>query len=196
MDSKITLVDSTAQNFQIVFSKNSTLNTNLVINGQVRYTILTSDRNAQKTKIIDAVTGADFVTVQRRTILSDKVTFACRNEGEKKLNDIMKNHKLDDGYTAHMMSTPLGDLYWKVHKVHRLALFSISDPAEPVGYREQLGHTFALTIRKEYEPILDYLLPTFLHLEQDLRGGEKAADVADGKVAIDRTIAGHYVNTS
>ncbi|KAF5349549.1 hypothetical protein D9756_008866 [Leucocoprinus leucothites] len=200
MDSKLTLVNpGDPQTIQLVFSKNSTLNTSILVNGQVRYIVSTTDRQAQKTSITDAITKNVWVSVQRRTFLSDKIVFVNRGGAEQKFSNIMKNHKLDDGYTAHMMHTDLGDLYWKVHKIHRLALFSVSDPVEPVAYREQLSHpinTFALTIRKEYESLLDYIVPTFLYLEQGLRGGEKQADIADGMIAENRTLLGHYVNTS
>lgn len=74
----------------------------------------------------------------------------------------------------------------------------MSDPVHPVAYREVVSDpisTFALVIRKEYDGITDYIIPTFLLLEQQLRMEEKEANVADGIVCDNRTFLGHYVNT-
>lgn len=98
MDSKVTLVQQDQNTINLVFSKNSTLNANLLINGQIRYIVSTTDRHAQKTKVIDGVTKAELVSIRRRTFLSDKITFANHQGGvEQKLADFLQEHKMDDG---------------------------------------------------------------------------------------------------
>ncbi|KAF9443142.1 hypothetical protein P691DRAFT_713671 [Macrolepiota fuliginosa MF-IS2] len=199
MESKLTLVNPDNVTIRLVFSKNSTLNANLLINGQTRYTISTTDPHAQKTKIIDAITKEEVARIRKRTFLSDKISFARRQGGaEQKVHDVLQDHKMDDGHTAHMIHTEQGDFYWKMHPVYRLALFSISDPAHPLAYRESVSDpiiTFALVIRRECEEITDYIIPTFLLLEQQMRMGEKQSDIADGMICENRTLMGHYVDT-
>lgn len=76
--------------------------------------------------------------------------------------------------------------------------FSTSDPINPVAYRESVLNpirTFSLVVRREYEGLMDYIIPTFLLLEQQMRMGEKESDIADGIVCENRTLLGHYVNT-
>jgi hypothetical protein len=98
MDSKVTLVSSEKQTIQLIFSKNSILNANLLLNGQIRYIISTKDRHTQKTTIIDGITNSELVSLRRRTLLSDKIVFANRQGGaEQKLSDVMKKYKMDDG---------------------------------------------------------------------------------------------------
>jgi hypothetical protein len=92
-----TLVDSNRQAVQLVFSRNSTLNTNILINGQIRYIVSTTDRHAKETKIVDGLTKVELVSIRRRTFFPDKIMFANRSSVERKLSDVMKDYKMDDG---------------------------------------------------------------------------------------------------
>jgi hypothetical protein len=74
----------------------------------------------------------------------------------------------------------------------------MSDPTEPVAYRVDVNHpinTFALVVRQEVEGVLDYIISTFILLEQGMRMGEKRSDVADGMVCQNRTLLG-YTNVN
>ncbi len=94
-------MDSKASPFsltRLVFSKNSTLDANLFVNGEVRYVVSTTDRSAQHTKVTDFITKIEIASVQRRTFLPDKITFARRQGGSaQKLADVLRQQKTDDG---------------------------------------------------------------------------------------------------
>ena len=107
---------------------------------------------------------------------------------------------------VHLLHTKQGNFYWKIHLVYRLALstyvdtslthstdartlpqlFSMSDLIHPMAYRESVTEqiaTFVLVIHRELENITDYIISTFLVLEQRLRMGEKGSEIALGIAA-------------
>ncbi|KAF9451092.1 hypothetical protein P691DRAFT_808753 [Macrolepiota fuliginosa MF-IS2] len=169
MESTTTLVNPESHITRLVFSKDSTLNANLLENGQIRYKLSTTGRNAQHTRILDAITGTELALIQRRIFKRDKIVFNAHQGGRR---DVVKEHKLDDGFTVQMISTEAGDFYWKMHPIHRLALFSVSDPIHPVVYRESVSEpkfSFALVVKREYESIINYVIPTFVKLEEQMK---------------------------
>lgn len=98
MESKTAPFDSGISKTRLVFSKNSTLNANLLTNGQIRYIVSTTDRHAQHTKVIDAITKAEIASVQKRTFLADRITLSSRQGGAaQKLADILQQYKTEDG---------------------------------------------------------------------------------------------------
>lgn len=98
MDSKTTLFDLDSSVTRLVFSKNSTLNANLLTNGKIRYVVSTTDRHAQHTKVTDAITKTEIASVRKRTFLADKITLAGRQGGAaQKLADVLQQYKADDG---------------------------------------------------------------------------------------------------
>lgn len=98
MDSRITLINPDCLTTRLVFSKNSTLNANLLDNGRIRYTVSTTDPQAQKTKVTDAITKEELALIRRRTFFSDRIRFSRRQGGaEQKLSDVLQEHKADDG---------------------------------------------------------------------------------------------------
>lgn len=65
-----------------------------------------------------------------------------------------------------------------------------------MAYRESVSApiaTFALVVQTKFEDIIDYIIPTFLVLEQQLRMGEKAASVAKGTFADNNAVFGVYL---
>lgn len=97
MNSKLTLVPE-QPTLKLIFSKNSTLNANILVNDTIRYIVSTTDRSLDITKIFDAATKKELVVIKRRTILPDKIIFADRGGGvAKKLSEVMQETVMDDG---------------------------------------------------------------------------------------------------
>lgn len=98
MDYKTPSFDLGSSKTRLVFSKNSTLNANLLTDGQLRYIVSTTDRHAQHTKVIDAISKAEIASVQKRTFLADRITLSSRQGGAaQKLANILQQYKVEDG---------------------------------------------------------------------------------------------------
>lgn len=68
---------------ELVCSKNSVLNTLLLRDGKPYYSISTLDKSVSCTRITDLRTQELLVTIQRRWVASDTITFTQRYGGEK-----------------------------------------------------------------------------------------------------------------
>lgn len=84
---------------RLVFSENNTLNAKLLAGGQVRYIVSTTDRHAQHTKIIDAITRTEVASIRKRTLYADRITLAYRQGGAtQKLADVLQQYKMGGGW--------------------------------------------------------------------------------------------------
>lgn len=81
-----------------VFSKRSTTNAEILVNGRPRYEISTTDSQLQHTRVIDAITKDELVSIRRRTFRSDIITFVNHHGGaEQKVKDAVQKSKTQDG---------------------------------------------------------------------------------------------------
>lgn len=81
-----------------VFSKRSTTNAEILVNGRPRYEISTTDSQLQHTRVIDAVTKTELVSIRRRAFRSDKITLVNHHDGaEKQVTDVVQKRKTEDG---------------------------------------------------------------------------------------------------
>lgn len=81
-----------------VFSKRRTTNAELLVNGRPRYEILTTGSQLQHTRVIDAITKDELVSIRWRTFRSDIITFVNHHSGaEQKVKDAVQKSKTQDG---------------------------------------------------------------------------------------------------
>ncbi|KAH0579164.1 hypothetical protein H2248_003316 [Termitomyces sp. 'cryptogamus'] len=180
MDSTLTLVNPSLS--RLDFSKNSMLNAILKERGRPVYSISTVDNAGSRTDIKDARTKRVLATIKRRSFLSDTVTFTDHYGGERlKLDKWLKPVQLADGSDATMIETSRGAFFWKLHPIHRLALFSESDLVKPLAYAEiVVGQTMSLVLDSVTVGFQEQIIASFIILEQKFRMEEKWSSVGDG----------------
>ncbi|TFK35527.1 hypothetical protein BDQ12DRAFT_688278 [Crucibulum laeve] len=176
MESQITLVDAPSSHFTITFEKNSMKNNTVWINSRPVYTISTSDASDTRTTIFNNLIQRTLVTVQRRSLLADALTFDDRYDGKKvKIDSWLRAIKLPDGNPGHVIRTTQGNYIWKVDIVHRHVLYAEEDLDTPLAYMVIATATspMSLIIAREVEDIVDDILVSFMILELRMRLREK-----------------------
>jgi len=188
--SQATLVapDSTTA---LIFSKPSAINTTLLWNGRPLTTISTIDAGAERTTISDAETNELLVTIQRRALLADTVTFTRHYGGRSfKLKDWLKEETLENGHTTWTIQTPVGNFLWRTDVTLRLALCPESNLEHSIAWAQL--HTestpFGLILARGTELFRDEIVASFLILEQRMRMREKLYFRAHGLSASMRPV--------
>ncbi|KAG0701080.1 hypothetical protein DFH29DRAFT_982856 [Suillus ampliporus] len=163
------------------------------------YSVVTDIKSDKRTDIFDARANRLLARIDRRDILPDNITFPDRNSGSSiNLSKWLQKSKLETGHHVHSIETAHGTYVWKSDANYRLALYRKGDMSNPVAHL-QLGsrtQNFAVIMQGEAELIRDDVIVSFLILEQRLRVFEKNIEVGGGKFEQNRTVLGHYVNTS
>ncbi|TFK34888.1 hypothetical protein BDQ12DRAFT_737932 [Crucibulum laeve] len=185
MDSQTTLVNSSSPSIDLVFEKTSlvALRNTVYLNSRPLYTITTSDRDGAKTKIFDASTSTLLVTIERRAFFSDRIIFTNRYDGKSlKVNNWIKELNVSGQHPMHVIETPFGNFIWKVHVLHRHALFSEFDAEIPIAYMRPPTRSspMGLHLERGTENFREEILGSFLILEQRMKMKEKVSAVGDG----------------
>ncbi|KAF8882769.1 hypothetical protein CPB84DRAFT_1686529 [Gymnopilus junonius] len=175
--SQITLV-APEPTTTLIFSKPSVINTTLFSNGHPLYSIATLDAAAERTTITDAATEEVLVTIQRRAVLADTVTFSRSSEPNSnsvKLKDWLKERTLETGYSTWTVETPIGNFVWRTDKSLRLALCPEGNLDHPIAWAQLKSETdpFALILTRGTEPFREEIVASFIILEQRMRLKEK-----------------------
>jgi hypothetical protein len=89
---------SNTTHLKLDFDRNSMKDATLTVKSQPRYTITTPGKTGSRTEIWDAMSQRLLVTINRRELLWDIVTFADHHNGKSvKLSKWMMQRKLADG---------------------------------------------------------------------------------------------------
>jgi len=186
-DSQTTLVNR-APPITLVFSHNgSILNASVTVASKPLYIITTEDNlGSSKTNVLDALTQPQRLVacIDRRSILPATVAFPERNGGKAvRISKWIKSAKLSDGFPVSVIETDIGKCFWKIHVVHRWALYTEHNLDTPIAYMQPATSSSppALVLQSDVAGFMDQIITSFLILEQNLRMNEKTVRVADGK---------------
>ena len=183
MDSTLTLVSPNP--IQLDFDKNSVKNATLSVDGTPLYTLTTPDNGTTSgltTHVVNNYTKERVVTISYRDILPDIVTFADHNNGKAyKLKKWLKVVKLDDGSETTLMEVGTEKYYWKLHPIHRFALYPERDFENPVAHLVMHGgNRISLVMEHGTESFRDMILASILIVELRLRTIEKKSNIGQG----------------
>ncbi|KAF9557589.1 hypothetical protein CPC08DRAFT_710304 [Agrocybe pediades] len=176
---------------ELVFTKNSTLNTTLLLNGRPRYKIETVDAALSKTDIKDlrgrnAENGKVVVKLRKKLLLGDTITFIndeaiIPSAGRKamKQREWLVEGRLEDGGPKWTVQTGFGEFLWRLDPVHRLMLCPASNLYQPIVYAQTPSATepWALILSPGAEKFCDEIVTSYLIVEGSLREKEKRAVV-------------------
>ncbi|KAK0473911.1 hypothetical protein IW261DRAFT_1423278 [Armillaria novae-zelandiae] len=188
MDSVLTLVNPSPP-IHLEFDRNSVTNAILLKNSQPTYTI----RTKQKTR------SARTDVVDIKEIFPDMVTIASVNGGNSvKINKWMKEEQLLDKTRVKVIETAYGRYLWKLHLVHRLALYGESNLETPIAYLQPVTRTspLVLVIESEAIALIDQIIASFIIREKELRAKEKSSALAAGMLtaAASPMMTGSYLS--
>ncbi|PBK92173.1 hypothetical protein ARMGADRAFT_967506 [Armillaria gallica] len=183
MDSVLTLVNPSPP-IHLEFDRNSVVNATLLKNSQPAYTIRTKQRTrSARTDVVDVGTQEVIASIEIKEIFPDVVTIASVNGGNSvKISKWMKEEQLPDKTRVRVIETAYGRYLWKLHVVHRLALYAEGNLETPVAYLQPVTRTnpLVLVVESEAMVFIDQIIASFIIREKELRAKEKSSALAAG----------------
>ncbi|KAK0455288.1 uncharacterized protein EV420DRAFT_1240321, partial [Desarmillaria tabescens] len=171
MDSLLTLVYPSPPTY-FEFDRNGVLNATLLKNSQPTYTIQTKQTATARTEVVDVTTQKVIVVIEENGIFPDTVRISSVNGGKAiKISKWMKEERLLDKTRVRVIETAYRRYLWKVHVVHRLALYAESNLETPVAYIKPATRTSPLVIVVESEAmgLIDQIIASLIIREKELR---------------------------
>ncbi|KAK0431526.1 hypothetical protein EV421DRAFT_165684 [Armillaria borealis] len=196
MDSVLTLVNPSPP-IHLEFDRNSVVNAILLKNSQPAYTIRTKQKTrSARTDVVDVGTQEVIASIEIKEIFPDVVTIASVNGGNSvKISKWMKEEQLPDKIRVRVIETAYGRYLWKLHVVHRLALYAESNLETPVAYARPVTRTspLVLVVESEAMSFFDQIIASFIVREKELRAEESKASCSAGMLVAKNPIVGGWL---
>ncbi|KAK0227671.1 hypothetical protein IW262DRAFT_1346672 [Armillaria fumosa] len=196
MDFVLTLVNPSSP-MHLEFDRNSVVNAILLTNSKPAYSIQTKQRTASaRTDVVDVRTQEAIASIEIKDFSSDVVRIASVNGGERvKISKWMKEEQLPDKTRVKFIETAYGRYLWKLHVVHRLALYAEGHLEAPVAYTQPATRTspLVLVVESEVTSFIDQIITSFIVREKELRAKESEAYRSAGMLVAINPIVGGWL---
>ncbi|KAK0455289.1 uncharacterized protein EV420DRAFT_1694723 [Desarmillaria tabescens] len=194
MDSVLTLVNPSPTT-HLEFDRNSVVNATLLKNSQPAYCIQTKQRTTSaRTDIIDIRTQEVIASIELKEISRTCVKIGKWMKEEHLPDKTCGTFKDDYSFgfdlrdrRVRVIETAYGRYLWKLHVVHRLALYAENNLETPVAFLQPATRTSPLVLVVESEAMgfIDQIIASFIIREKELRAEEKKSEVAAGMLIVE-----------